>query len=126
MTLIQIVSAKELKLMNHPAIREIIKIKWRKFGQSRCLINLLIYGVYLASWTCVVFIYQPWRLEQMKSGDSTTDGANIASVCVAVILFLYLVSLCLTLEYNTFFTNQISNSGILLVLQPHEAICCNL
>ncbi|XP_063695249.1 transient receptor potential cation channel subfamily V member 5-like isoform X2 [Bolinopsis microptera] len=88
-----IVSAKELKLMNHPAIREIIKIKWRKFGQSRCLINLLIYGVYLASWTCVVFIYQPWRLEQMKSGDSTatTDGANIASVCVAVILFLYLL-----------------------------------
>ncbi|KAL5255648.1 hypothetical protein ACHWQZ_G011029 [Mnemiopsis leidyi] len=87
-----IVSARELKLMNHPVIRQMIKIKWGKFGQSRCLINLLIYGVYLVAWTCVVFIYQPWKLEQMNSGESsTTDEANIVSVGIAVALFLYLL-----------------------------------
>ena len=80
--------------MNHPVIRQMIKIKWGKFGQSRCLINLLIYGVYLVAWTCVVFIYQPWKLEQMNSGESsTTDEANIVSVGIAVALFLYLVNL---------------------------------
>ena len=87
--------------MNHPVIREIIRVKWWKFAKWNVLLNLLIYLVYIIAWTLVVFIYQPWKMDS-QSETGASGVANKVSVGIAVFLFFYLVSLATVeiLEYE--------------------------
>lgn len=44
---------KHLDLIMHPVFRKLIDVKWRRFGKTRCLLQVALHVIFVIIWTIV-------------------------------------------------------------------------
>jgi len=83
----EVVKCQEKKLVTHPVLKEMIKVKWQKFGLFHAWFQLLVYILFLVAWSSAVLLYQPWKLGDSWASDDSLS--TTISIYFAVVLYVY-------------------------------------